>query len=260
MPTQLEERKTEGRRFTFAEHLEELRRRLGVSLAALLIAVGICFTQVEQIIQWLQRPAGALLPRFVFFSPTEPLLAYIKVSVLAGLVVAMPVILWQVWAFIRTGLTPAERAYGTAFVFWGSGLFLLGVSFAYYLLLPASLHVLLGIGRGYLEPMISIDQYLSFVTTLALWCGVVFELPIILWLLARVGIVTPEWLRQQRAYAVLVLVIVAAIVTPTTDPVNLLLMAVPMVGLYEVSIVVARFAKPRLKIDDNVSGGTSTRS
>ena len=245
MASQLEELKAEGRRFTFAEHLEELRRRLGVSLAVLLIAVGISFTRVEQIIQWLQRPAGELLPRFVFFTPTEPLMAYIKVSVLAGLILAMPVILWQVWAFVRSGLTLAERSYGTAFVFWGSALFLLGVSFAYFILLPASLKLLLGIGRSYLEPMISIDRYLSFVTTLGLWCGVIFELPIVLWLLASVGVVTSEWLRQQRPYAVLVLVIIAAIVTPTTDPVNLLLMAAPMVALYEVSILVSKFATPR---------------
>lgn len=229
---------------TVAEHLEELRRRLGVSLIALLVAVSFSFSRVEPIIRWLQRPAGDLLPRFVFFTPTEPLMAYLKVSVLAGLILAMPVMLWQLWAFVRAGLNPAERAYGVAFVFWGSVLFVLGVSVAYYCLLPVSLKVLLGIGRGYLEPMISIDRYLSFVTALGFWCGLLFELPIVLWLLSVAGIVTPEWLRQQRSYALLVLVIIAAIVTPTTDPVSLLIMAVPMVALYEVSILIVRYAMP----------------
>ena len=228
-----------------AEHLEEFRRRLGVGFLALLVAVGISFTQVERIVWWLQRPAQPLLPRFAFFSPTEPLLAYLNVAGLSGLILAMPVLLAQLWAFVRTGLTPKERSYGLTFVWWGSLNFLAGTAFAYDVLLPASLRFLLGIGRGTLEPVISIDRYLSFVTTLAFWCGAVFELPVVLWILTKVGIVTPEWLRQQRPYALLVLVIIAAIVTPTTDPVNLCLMALPMILLYEVSILLSRFALPR---------------
>jgi sec-independent protein translocase protein TatC len=106
--------------------------------------------------------------------------------------------------------------------------------------LPASLHVLLQIGRGYLEPVISIGRYLSFVTTLVFWSALVFELPVVLFVLAKVGIVTPEWLRQQRPSALLLLVILSALVTPTTDPINLLLMAVPLLLLYELSIWIAR--------------------
>lgn len=233
-------------RLTFAEHLQELRGRLALCLAVLLAAVGVSFSQAEQIIVWLRRPVDGLLPRFAFFSPTEPLVAYIKVSLLSGLVLAMPVLLSQVWGFVRSGLSWRERYYGLAFVGWGSLLFAAGIAFAYFWLLPVSLHVLLGIGRGVLEPVVSIDTYLSFVTTLAVWCGVVFELPVVLFLLAKVGVVTPEWLRQSRPYAMLVLVIVAAVITPTTDPVNLLLMAVPMALLYEVSILVTRIAlRPR---------------
>ena len=165
---------------------------------------------------------------------------------LAGLILAMPVILAQLWGFVRSGLTKRERSYGLAFIGWGSVLFLTGVAFAYFILLPASLHLLLGIGRSYLEPMLSIDKYLSFLTTLAFWCGIIFEIPAVLFLLAKVGIVTSEWLRQQRAYAILILFIIAAIVTPTTDPVNLFLMAVPMVLLYELSIWITRLAlRPR---------------
>ena len=229
-------------RLTFAAHLEELRRRLGISLAALLVAVGISFTQIERIIRWLAHPVEWLLPRFAYFSPTEPLVAYVNVAGLAGLILAMPVILTQLWAFVRAGLTPRERSSGLVFIGWGSVLFVAGVAFAYYGLLPVSLRFLLGIGKEYLEPVISINRYLSFVTTLALWCGVIFELPVVLWLLAKVGVVTPEWLRQQRPYAILILVIIAAIVTPTTDPVNLLLLAVPMVVLYEISTLITRFA------------------
>ena len=167
---------------------------------------------------------------------------------LAGLIIAMPVILGLLWGFIRSGLTSRERSLGLAFVWWGSAQFLAGAAFAYYGLLPVSLRFLLRIGERYLEPVISIDQYLSFVTTLVFWCGVVFELPVVLLILARLGIVTPEWLRQQRPYAILALVILAAIVTPTTDPINLLLMAVPLVWLYELSIVITRWAMRRYSV------------
>ena len=230
---------------SLAGHLEDLRRRLGISLAALLAAVGVCFTQAERLMLWLQRPIEPLVPRLVFFSPAEPLLAHIKVSVLAGVLLAMPVILAQLWGFVGPGLTLRERAYGRAFVLWGSAQFLAGAAFAYYVLLPASLHVLLNVGRWYLEPAISVDRYLSFVASLVVWCGLVFELPVVLFVLARVGIVTAEWLRQQRPYAILILVILAAVITPTTDPVSLLLMTAPLVVLYELSTIVARFALSR---------------
>ena len=226
---------------TLAGHLEELRRRLGVSLAALFIATGVSLVWTERIIRWLQRPVAGVLPRFAYFSPVEPLMAYLKVALLSGLFLAMPVILWQLWGFVRSGLTRRERSSGLAFIVWGSLQFLAGAAFAYYGLVPVSLRFLLGIGAGLLVPVIAIDPYLSFVTTLLFWCGLIFELPVVLFVLAKAGIVTPEWLRQQRPYAILVLVILSAIVTPTTDPVNLLLMAAPLWLLYELSILVVRW-------------------
>jgi sec-independent protein translocase protein TatC len=229
-------------KLTLADHLEELRRRLCVSLVALFVAIGVSWTQVERIIDWLKRPAEGLFTHFAFFSPTEPLIAYIKVAALSGLILAMPIVLAQLWGFIQSGLTKRERAYGLAFILWGSVLFAVGAAFAYFVLLPTSLHLLLGIGRSYLEPMLSIDKYISFVTTLAFWCGAIFEIPAVLFLLAKVGIVTSKWLAQQRPYAILVLLVVAALVTPTTDPASLLLMAIPMVLLYELSIWITRIA------------------
>ena len=227
-----------------AGHLEELRRRLGVSLAALLLAVALSFTQAERIIRWLARPVEPFVPQFVFFSPTEPLLAYLNVSMLAGITLAMPVLLAQLWGFVRSGLTARERSLGLVFVGWGSAQFLAGAATAYYVLLPAAMRLLFRIGDRYLKPAISIDRYLSFVTTLVFWSGLVFELPVVLVLLAKLGIVTPEWLRQQRPYAMLILVILAAIITPTTDPVNLLLLAAPLLFLYELAIVLSRFVAP----------------
>ena len=229
-------------RLTIAGHLEELRRRLGLSLAVLLLAVGVSLTQVEHLIRWLQRPVDDLLPRLAFFSPTEPLFAYMMVGTLTGLILAMPVILSQLWGFVQAGLTQRERSHGTVFMVWGSLQFLVGAAVAYYGLLPVSLGFLFSIGQPHLEPVISIGRYLSFVTTMIFWSAIAFELPVVLFFLARIGIVTPEWLRQQRPYAILVLVIISAVVTPTTDPVNLFLMAVPLTLLYELSILMTRLA------------------
>ncbi len=234
-----------ARHLSLAGHLEELRRRLAISIGAFLIASGLSWMQVERIIGWLRRPAGELLPYFAYFSPVEPLLAYLKVAGLCGLILAMPVILLQVWGFVRPGLTRRERSLGLAFVWWGSLLFAGGAAFAYGALVPTSLRLLLGVGRGTLQPMLSIDRYLSYVTGLVFWCGLVFELPAVLYLLARIGVVTPPFLRQQRPYAILLLVIVAAIMTPTTDVVNLLLMTVPLLLLYELSILVTALAMRR---------------
>jgi sec-independent protein translocase protein TatC len=230
---------------TLSGHLEELRARISISLLALVAAACAGFSQAERLIEGLKAPAGDLLPQFVFFAPTEAFGAYLKVAGLAGLVAAMPVILWQAWLFVRAGLTPQERSWGFGFVVAGSALFALGIAFAYTVLLPASLRILLGIGRGQLVPVISIDAYLTYVITLLGWCGAVFELPAVIFILAKVGIVTPEWLRQQRPTAILTLVIAAALLTPTTDMFNQLLMTVPMVALYEISIPLAKLAAPK---------------
>ncbi len=230
---------------SLAEHLEELRKRLGISLAALLVAIGASATQAMRLIQWLKHPIDLEISHFAVFSPTEAVVACINVSILSGLVLAMPVILWQVWRFIQPGLSQQERKNGLLFIAWGSFQFILGIVFAYSWLIPVSLRFLLGIGRYAFEPVISIQSYLSFVTTLLFWSGIVFELPVVLFILAKLGIVTTQWLIQQRPYAILVMFIVAAVVTPTTDPVNLFLMAVPMVFLYEISILVTRWAAPK---------------
>ena len=227
---------------TLAEHLEEIRRRLGISFLAVLAGIGASVTQMERLLRWLLEPARPHVLRLAFFSPAEPLMAYFKVATLAGLVLAMPVLLAQVWGFVRAGLTNPERRWGLAFIWSGSALFLCGAAFAYYGLLPLSLKFLLGLAGQTLEPVISLQAYLSFVTTLTFWCGLLFELPAVLFLLAKIGIVTPEWLRQQRPYAILVLVIIAAVVTPTTDVASLTLLTVPLIVLYEVSIILTRLA------------------
>jgi len=235
----------ESTRLTVVEHLEELRRRVGLCLLTVFATSGATLWFADRLIGWLQRPAGTLLPRLAFFSPTEALIAYMKVAVVGGSVLALPVILYQVWAFLRPGLTVRERLYALVFVWWGSALFVLGAALAYGVCLPLFLRFLLTIGSPHLEPVLSVSRYLSFVLGVMLTCGLLFELPVVVFVLTRVGIMTPHTLRRRRGLALLVLVSVAAVVTPTTDVLSLILMTIPLVGLYELSIVVSSVSARR---------------
>lgn len=233
------------RRLSLADHLEELRRRLLAAVAAVAVGAALSWAWVGTVIEWLKRPAGTALPQLAFFGPAEGMVVYLRVAALSGFVLALPVILHEVWGFVNPGLTPRERRYGLAFVWWGSILFVLGAAFAYGVLLPVSLKWLLGVGAGQLVPVISVSRYLSFTALVIVATGLVFELPLAVWCLARIGVVTHAALRRRWRHGLLGVVVAAAVLTPTTDVVTLLLMALPLLVLYEVSVWVARFATVR---------------
>lgn len=235
----------EPRRLSLTGHLEELRKRLWICVVVVLAASLGSFAWAGWLVDWLKRPAGSWLPRLAFFSPPEALVAYMKMAVMTGVVLSVPVLLYEGWAFVRPGLTPREQRYGLAFVGWGSLLFLAGAAFAYGVLLPVSLRVLLGFGGPQLEPVISISRYVSFATMVILVCGVVFQWPLAVVLLTTLGVIRPQTLRRKWRQAVLVMVVAAALATPTTDVATLLLLTVPMLALYEVSIWIAHLAAPR---------------
>lgn len=237
------------RKLPIVSHLDELRRRLWICLLGVSVASVASFGATEPLIEWLKRPAGDTLPALAFFSPPEAMLAYFKVAITAGLVLCTPLLLYELWAFVRPGLTLKERRYGLAFIWWGTLLFLGGVAFAYGVLLPVSLQFLLGFGGGHIIPVISISKYLSFTTMVLLACGAVFELPLAVALLARLGVVTPLMLRQQWRHAVVAILVAAALLTPTTDVATMVLLVVPMLALYELSVWVAGFAMRR-RCDD----------
>lgn len=240
---------TDERKFPVVEHLDELRRRLWVCVLVISVASTASFGWAGALIDWLKRPAGALLPRLAFFSPPEALLAYMKVAVMAGLVLCVPVVLSQLWAFVRPGLARKEQRYGLVFIWWGSALFLAGGAFAYWVILPVSLRFLLAFGGGQLEPVISISRYLSFTTMVILACGVVFQWPLVVFLLAKLGVIRPQTLRRKWRHAVVGMTVMGAVLTPTTDVATLLLMTVPMLALYEISVWIAQFAAPRPRHD-----------
>ena len=246
MSTELMSQK-ENSSLSITGHLEELQKRLWTVIATIAVASVAGFYLSDHLIEWLKRPAGDTLPKLSFFSPAEAVIAYLKVALVFGVIVSLPVILYELWAFIRPGLTARERRYGLSFVFWGSLLFLAGVAFAYRILLPPSLAFLIGFGSRTLQPVISINHYLSFTSTVILACGVVFEFPLVIFFLTKLGLVTPQKLRGNWKMAFLGMVIVAAAVTPTQDPINLILMTVPLLLLYEISIVVSVFASRRRK-------------
>lgn len=233
------------RRLPVVNHLEELRKRLWECLVVIVLAAIISFAWIDQLVEWLKRPAGPALGRLAFFSPPEAFMAYMKVAITVGLFLSAPMILAQVWAFISPGLTTRERRYGFGFIWWGSLLFLAGGAFAYWVLLPVSLSFLLNFGHGQLEPVISINRYLAFTTMVIFSCGLAFQLPLVMFILARLGLVNSTMLRQKWRHAVVIIVVASAILTPTADVATLLLLAVPMLALYEISIWVTGFSASR---------------
>lgn len=236
------------------DHLEELRKRLWVCILSILLTSVIGCFLAPQVIQWLKRPAGDALPTLAFFSPPEAMVAYLKVGLGVGIFLSMPVLLYEIWAFVRPGLTSPERRLGLAFVLWGTLLFGGGIAFAYWILLPVSLRFLLTFGGETLKPVISVSQYLSFTLTVALACGLVFQLPIAVFFLTKLGVLSPKLLREKWRVAFLGIVVVAAVITPTQDAVTLVLMTLPLLALYGVSVVVACLAKPGQRRYGNLIG------
>lgn len=235
---------------TLMEHLEELRRRLVISALAVALGSIAGFVLYRPILNFLQEPyrrAVASLPetiteKLIVTTPTEPFLAFLKIGLFAGLGLALPVILYQLWRFITPGLTKRERRLGIPFVLASLVLFAAGTAFA-FAILPRGLAFLFSFGGDNLVPLLTIDRYLSFLFFLVLAFGISFEMPLVLLFLTGVRVISSAQLRSWRRYAALGTVIFAAVATPTQDPYTMLLMWVPLYLLYEGAILVARLFK-----------------
>jgi len=228
----------EGKKLTIIEHLEELRTKLVISVIALIVATGFSLIFTGKFLEFLLVPSGGIKP--VFLKPTEMFITYFKVALIGGAALAMPVIVYQLVRFVVPGLKPSEKKYLYFMVPATTILFVLGLAFAYWVLLPFALRYLLTFGGDIATAMISIGEYISFVTTLMLWMGVAFELPIVIVFLAKLRVVTYKQLRGYWKYALVGAFLVAAIITPTPDPFNQTLVAVPLYLLYEVGVLFAR--------------------
>ncbi len=231
----------------FLEHLEELRKRLLFALLSVAVAFLLALTNARRILDFFLEPLRPFLGenRPVFIDLTEPFLLYMKVAFLVSLFVASPFILYQAWAFIAPGLYPRERRYALPFIFFASFFFVAGGAFGYYVGFPLAARFLLQVGEEF-EPALRIGSLFSFESKIILGLALVFEMPTVIYFLARLGIVTPGFLWRKFKYAVLVIFIIAAIITPTPDIVTQCVFAAPMILLYLAGILVARiFGRPQ---------------
>lgn len=226
---------------TLIEHLTELRKRLIYSLIPFLLAAIASISFAKRALWLLRFPARGVIKELAFFSPQEVAIVYLKIAVFSGLFLSLPIILYQAWKFISPALEEEQKRHVVAFVFWTSLVFFIGSAFGYFGLVPVSLKFLIGLAKGELVPVISISKYISFVLALMLGCGLVFEMPVLIWLLTKLGVVNSGMLRRKRKYAVAAIFIAAALITPTTDPFNMCLLAAPMLILYEISIWISRW-------------------
>jgi sec-independent protein translocase protein TatC len=244
------ETKPELAGMSFLEHLEELRRRIIYCLLAVAVTFFLGWWKADRIFAFMQGPiitalhAHKLDEKLVYTNPVDPFNMYLKVGFIAGLFIASPFVLYQVWAFIAPGLYRNERRYILPFLFSTVGLFLAGGAFGYKIVYPAALDFLIGYGAQF-QPMITIHEYTSLFLTVILGMGIVFEMPILIFFLALMGIVSAGWMWRNLRYSILLIFIIAGIVTPTPDILNMCIFAAPMLALYVLSIAIAWLVHPK---------------
>ena len=229
-------------KMSFFDHLDELRKRIIYSLIAVAVAFFICFSFARPIFDHMSEPLRAALrdmglqDQLYFTKPTDAFTLFINLALVIGLFLASPFVLYQVWAFIAPGLYRNERKYAVPFVFFCSALFIAGGLFGYYIAFPFALEFLIGFGGERLVPWITATEYMRTFWTVVLGLGIIFELPVMMLFLGLLGILTPGFLMRNFRYAVLLIFIVAAVITPTADIINLMIFAMPMMALYMVGV------------------------
>ncbi|HPD57864.1 MAG TPA: twin-arginine translocase subunit TatC [Smithellaceae bacterium] len=231
---------------SLTEHLIELRKRLFRIVIALGVGFGICFYFKNLVFDIITRPLTEVLPaesHLVYIGLTEAFFVYMKLAFFAALLLTSPYILYQIWKFISPGLLPREKKLVVPFVFFSSLLFVGGVLFGYYIVLPPAFKFFVSFNNEYLQAMISFREYLSLFVMFLLGFGVSFELPVFIFFLAKLGVVNAKTLARQWKFAILFIFIAAAVLTPSPDALSQILMAIPLMFLYVVSIFVAGFAR-----------------
>lgn len=226
---------------TLVEHLSELRGRIIVSLVALGATTLLSLPFASYLLKILKHPATGVIDKLAFFSPEEAFVIYMRIGFLCAFILSMPVILYQLWGFCAPAMEERVRKHSAFFIISCSLSFIIGGLFAYFILLPPALKFLLGFAKEDLEPVISAGKYISFVTGIIFASGLVFQMPILSFLLTKLGIINARVLRRKYKYAIVVIAIVAAVITPTPDAFNMSLIALPMLFLYEVSIWISFF-------------------
>lgn len=230
-------------KITFTSHLEELRKRIIICIGAVAVGFLASYFFSEQIFTILVKPLKEELPPdslLIFTGLPEAFLVYLKLAFFAALFLSSPVILWQVWCFIAPGLYDREKKYVYPFVIFSTLFFVAGVSFGYFIVFPLAFKFFMGYSTELIKPLPSVKEYLSFSCKMLLAFGIVFELPLFVLFLAKIGVVNERMLRSQRKFAILGIFIAAAVLTPP-DVVSQILMAFPLIVLYEISILVTKY-------------------
>jgi len=231
------------KKLPLTSHLQELRKRLILSFISIAVGFVICYAFADSLFDLLAKPLMKMMPAggtLIFTSVAEAFFTYMKVGFIGGVILASPFILYQIWAFIVPGLYLHEKRYVVPFVLGGSLFFTLGVLFGYYVAIPVGFRFLLGFASDFIKPMPSMKEYLTFTIKFLLAFGLVFEFPVVLVLLARIGVVDAKMMAKQRKYAILLVFILAAAVTPSPDLLTQVLTAIPLICLYELSILLSK--------------------
>ncbi|MEC7835676.1 MAG: twin-arginine translocase subunit TatC [Chloroflexota bacterium] len=229
---------------SLSSHLDELRRRLTWSAIIVVIFTAIAFIFHQQLLRLLMEPAsgfpGVPNQKPVYTDLTEFIGIAMKASLLAGIFASMPFLLWQVSMFISPGLNSTEKKYLYILMPISVIIFILGAAFGYFVLFPPAVKFLITFGSDVATPMIRIGNYVSLMLSLLFWMGVIFELPIVLFFLSRIGVVKPSFLSKNRKWAIVLAFILGALITPTLDPINQTMVAIPVLVLYEVGILLSK--------------------
>lgn len=228
----------EARNNSLVGHLTELRIRVVRCAYILFIATGICYSFSEKIFDFIRGPILPYLPNggLIYTGPLDKFMAHIKISFVCGILISCPFLFYQIWKFVAPGLYAKERKYATGITTAASILFLLGASFAYFIVLPMAFKFLMQYGGDVDKPMISIDQYLGFFNQMCLMFGAAFEMPLILVVMGMFGIISHAFLKEKRRYAIMTLAVLCAIITPP-DLLSMIMMFVPMLFLYEIAVI-----------------------
>ncbi|MDX4050502.1 twin-arginine translocase subunit TatC [Aliarcobacter skirrowii] len=233
-------------------HIADLRKRLTISAISVIAMFFVCFAFYEPILEWMMVPVKDALPTgtsMIAVEIQETFFTAMKVAFFAGFIISLPVIFWQLWLFLAPGLYDHEKKLVIPFVFFATLMFLIGASFAYYIVVPIGFDFLIAFGSNVVNVLPSIGKYVGFFTKLMIGFGIAFELPVITFFLAKIGVVDDRMLKDFFRYAVVLIFILAAILTPP-DVISQILMALPLILLYGVSIYIAKVFNPASKDEE----------
>lgn len=236
--------KSQPGEMSFMDHLEELRWRIIYSLIGVIVGTILCWIYSDFLItNILLAPAVRAGIKLQNLRPFGQIMLYFEISIIGGIVLSLPNLVYQLWKFIEPALRTAEKKYISAIVLFTTFCFLSGIAFAYFVMLPMTFGFAANFGSKAIENNFAVDEYLSIIVSIMLGAGVVFELPMLSFFLSKLGILKPQLMRRYRRHAIVVIMVLAAFLTPGTDPVSQLVLAVPLVLLYEISIFVSKMSQ-----------------